>query len=69
MKTCLHGPMDYSKTLKLRFRVWELDLPERREMRTGSREEEEDDAQMCVCGKSKERLELAWSEDVNCTNR
>ena len=30
MKTCLHGPMDYAKTLKLRFRVGDLDLPERR---------------------------------------
>ena len=29
-KTYLHGPMDYTKTLKLRFRVWDLDLPERR---------------------------------------
>ena len=30
MKTCLHGPMDYAKTLKLRFVVGGLDLPERR---------------------------------------
>ena len=30
MKTYLHGPMDYAKTLKLRFRVGDLDLPERR---------------------------------------
>ena len=26
MKTCLHGPMDYAKTLKLRFRAGDLDL-------------------------------------------
>ena len=32
MKTYLHGPMDYAKTLKLRFRVGDLDLPERRGM-------------------------------------
>ena len=32
MKTHLHGPMDYAKTLKLRFRVGDLDLPERRGM-------------------------------------
>ena len=30
MKTYLHCPMDYAKTLKLRFRVGDLDLPERR---------------------------------------
>ena len=30
MKTYLHGPMDNAKTLKLRFRVGDLDLPERR---------------------------------------
>ena len=30
MKTYLHGPMDFVKTLKLRFRVGDLDLPERR---------------------------------------
>lgn len=28
-KTCLHDPMDYTKTLKLRFRVGDLNLPER----------------------------------------
>ena len=28
MKTYLCGPMDYAKTLKLRFRVGNLDLPE-----------------------------------------
>ena len=32
MKTCLHGPLDYAKTLKLRFRVGDLDLSERRGM-------------------------------------
>ena len=30
MKTYLHGPMVYATTLKLRFRVGDLDLPERR---------------------------------------
>ena len=30
MKTYFHGPMDYAKTLKLRFRVGDLDPPERR---------------------------------------
>ena len=27
MKSYLHGPMDYAKKLKLRFRVGDLDLP------------------------------------------
>ena len=30
----LHSPMNYAKTLKLRFRVGELDLPERRQRYT-----------------------------------
>ena len=48
MKTYLHGPMDFAKTLKLRFRVGDLGLPERRKRSTGSREEEEMDAQVCA---------------------
>ena len=32
MKTYLHGPMDYAKKLKLRFRIGDLDLPERRDI-------------------------------------
>ena len=42
MKTYLHGPMDYAKTPKLRFRLGDLDLPERRERYTCSREAEEE---------------------------
>ena len=42
MKTYLHCPMDYAKTLKLRFRVGDLDLPERRKRRVSSREEDEE---------------------------
>ena len=53
MKTYLHGPIDYAKTLKLRFRVGDLDLPERRKRYARSREEEET-AQMCPCGKAVE---------------
>ena len=52
MKTYLHGPMDFAKTLKLRFREGDLDLPERRKRYTGSLEEEEVDAQICPCGKA-----------------
>ena len=32
MKTYLHGPMDYAKTLKLQFRVLDLYLQEERGM-------------------------------------
>ena len=46
--------MDYAKTLKLRFRVGDLDLPERRKRYASSREEEEI-AQMYPCGKAVER--------------
>ena len=42
VKTYLHGPMDYAKTPKLRFRLGDLDLPERRERYTCSREAEEE---------------------------
>ena len=49
-ETYLHVPMDFAKTLKLRFRVGDLDLPGRRKRYTSSREEEVD-AQMCPCGK------------------
>ena len=30
MKTCLHGPMDFTKTLNMRFRVGDLNLPEKK---------------------------------------
>ena len=53
MKTYLHGPMDYAKTLKLRFRVGDLDLPERRKRYASSREKEEL-AQVHPCGKAVE---------------
>ena len=53
MKTRLHRPMDYAKTLKLRFRVGDLRLPERKRY-TSCREEEEQIAQMCPCGKAVE---------------
>ena len=32
MKTYLHGPMGFAKTLKLRFRAEDLDLSERRDI-------------------------------------
>ena len=49
MKTYVHGPMDYAKKLKLRFRVEDLDLPERRKRYTSSREEDVA-TYMCPCG-------------------
>ena len=49
----LHGPMNYAKTLKLRFRVGDLDLPYRRKTHTSGRGEDED-AQMCPCGEAIE---------------
>ena len=50
MKTHLHRPMDYAKKLQLRFRVGDLDLPNRRKRYTVSREEEDVDVHMCPCG-------------------
>ena len=46
--------MGSPKMPKLRFRVGDLDLPERRKRYTSSRGEEEVDAQMCSCGKAIE---------------
>ena len=54
LKTYLHGPMDYAKTLKLRFLEGDLDLPEIRKRYASSQEEEEEIAQMCPCGKAVE---------------
>ena len=54
METCLHGSMYYAKTLKLRFRVGGLDLPERRRRYTSSQEKEEEDAQMYPRGEAVE---------------
>ena len=46
METLMHGPMAYVKELKLRHRVGDLDLTERRRY-TSSREEEDVDTHMC----------------------
>ena len=42
--------MDYAKKLKLRFRVGDLDLAERRERYTSSGEEKDVATNMCPCG-------------------
>ena len=49
MKIYLHGLMDYTKKLTLRFRLGGLDLPERRKRYTSSREEEDVGTNMCPC--------------------
>ena len=54
MNAHLHGPRDAAKNLKLRFRVWDLDLPERRRRYTTNRVEEEEEKQNCPCGKAIE---------------
>ena len=46
--------MDYAKKLKLRFRVGDLDLPERRKRFTSSREEEDVATSMCPCSTTTE---------------
>ena len=67
MKTYFHGSMDYVKTLKLQFRVGDLDLPERRKRYdTSSRGEEEEDAQMCPCGKAVESRDHIVGECEIC---
>ena len=50
METHLHAPMDYAKKVKLRFRVGDLNLPERRKRYTSSGEEEDLATNMCPCG-------------------
>ena len=54
MKTYLHGPTDYAKKLKLRFRAGDLDLPRRRKRYTSSREEENVTTDMCPRGTTVE---------------
>ena len=53
MKTYSDDPLYYATTLKLRFRVGDLDLPERRKWYATSRDQE-DRAQMCPCGETVE---------------
>ena len=55
MKRYLLDSMDYAKTLKLRFCVGGLDLPERIKRYTSSRKEGTGNAQMYPCGKAVER--------------
>ena len=62
MKTCLLGPRDYAKTLKLRFRGAGLDRPEKIKRSASSREEEDELPQMCPCGRYVERRTHIWEE-------
>ena len=50
MKTYLRGPMDYAKKLKLRFRVGDLDLPEKRKRYTNIQQEKDVVTHMYPCG-------------------
>ena len=54
MKAYLRGPLDAAENMKLRFRVGDLDLPERRQRYTSSRVEEGKDEENCPCGKAIE---------------
>ena len=68
----LHGTTDCAKTLKLRFRVGDLDLPKTRGTYeyTSSREEEEEDAHMRLCSKEKEsRTRIAGECGMNKEER
>lgn len=53
MKKYPHGPTDAAMNLKLRCRVGDLDLPERRKRHTSSREEKID-ARNCPCDRARE---------------
>ena len=50
MKTYMHGPSGYAKKLKLRFRVGDLDLPERRKKYTSGWEDGDVATNMYPCG-------------------
>ena len=65
---CLYRSLNYAKTLKLRFRVGDLDRPERRKRYTSSRVEEEEGAQNCPCGNASESRTYML-DNVNCTSR
>ena len=65
-KTYLHGPMDYPKTLKLQFRVWNLDLPETRDLPVVGRRRK---MHRCALVAGQKRVELTLYGNVKCTMR
>ena len=67
MKTYLHGPMDYAKTLKLRFRVGDLDLPERRGIPVV--EGRKNKTHRCASVAKQQRVQLTRWENAKCTTR
>ena len=70
MKTYLHGSMDYAKKLNLRFRVGDLDLPERRKRYTSSRENEDVATKVCSCGTTiKRRAHRVGECEINKEDR
>ena len=70
MKTYLHGRMDYAKSLKLRFRVGDPGLPERRKRYTSSGEEEDVATTTCPCGTTIEsRTHIVGECEINKEER
>ena len=49
--------MEYAKKLALRFRVGDLDLPERRKRYTSSREEEDVATKYKICARVAQKIE------------
>ena len=58
IQTYLHGPMEYTKNLKLRSRVGKLDLPKRRDIPVVGRRRTW--RHMCACVAQQWRVGLAW---------
>lgn len=66
MKIYLHGPMDYAETLKLHFRIRDLDLRKRGVPVVGWWRK---NAHRAAFGVTQTRVEPTHWETVNCTRR
>ena len=62
LKTYLHDPMDYAKTLELRFRAGDPDLPERRGIPVveGRRKK----VHRCGLAAKQQRVEFTWENVI-----
>ena len=58
--------MEYAKTLKLQFRVGDLDLPERRGIPVVERRRK---MRTCALVAKQKRVDLSLWENVECTRR
>ena len=67
IKTYVHGPMDYAKTLKLRFRVGDLDLPERKGILVGGWRRKKVHRAAFVAPQT--RIESTQWDNGSCTRR